>query len=492
MQANKIKDAHASRILKQRNICGAGVGKKWVDGKPTNQDAVLIFVEKKLTKNGVLRKYSAEDLIPKKIDGVPTDVIEAGKIIKHAFTGKVRPLRPGYSCGHGKITAGTIGGFFRDRDGDPIMLSNNHVVANENDANIGDLIFQPGPADSRANRRFRGWEDPARFPYIGALKKFVRLNSNSNTQDSAIVRINDTLIRDNLINDVYPVINRKMSGFKRPEVNMQVQKCGRTTGYTNGRVLALNASFSVGYDFGVARFDKCVVLSNMSKGGDSGSIIFDVHMNAVALLFAGSSSITIANDMELVKNHYGLNLWKETDNTNTIKLGGHHWELFTRDGQVETKNNIATITDNANHHCFLETSFNRSFNSISCTINTGSDRGATWGPGLTIQWPNGMLKVNLRYGGSFGGGFNSIENLAVGKTKPNTDYNVRFRRTRRTYVGEVQDNGKWYTVIEVPRSIFPTNPVAVRIGKTGRLGHIRDYRVASDVGTCSIRNFKVS
>src|SRR5437899_2107843 len=48
---------------------------------------------------------------------------------------------------HPSITAGTIGARVRDALGHVYILSNNHVLANSNNANIGDPEYQPGPFD---------------------------------------------------------------------------------------------------------------------------------------------------------------------------------------------------------------------------------------------------------------------------------------------------------------------------------------------------------
>lgn len=55
-------------------------------------------------------------------------------------------IQPGGSCGHYKITAGTLGGFVED-DEHHYILSNNHVLANSNFCFGDDPILQPGPAD---------------------------------------------------------------------------------------------------------------------------------------------------------------------------------------------------------------------------------------------------------------------------------------------------------------------------------------------------------
>lgn len=484
MKVKSVQEASTNKLLKKDNVCGTGVGEKWVGGKPTGEQAVLVFVQKKYTKVGMFRKYSADEIIPEKIDGVPTDVIEVGRIVKQSgLKTKVRPIEPGYSCGHGDITAGTIGGFFFDADGTPVILSNNHVVANENAAKIGDIVYQPGPTDSRK-----------RHP-IGRLKKFVRIKKNGNIHDSGIVEIDPTLIAGNMIKPYYPVINNSIKGFGNATINMQVQKCGRTTGYTTGRVIGLNGTFSIEYDFGVAKFEKCIVMSAMSKGGDSGSVVTDMNMNAVGLLFAGSPKVTLANPMSFVQQHYGLRIW-DAPPTEEIKIGGDKWQKFTTDGTITQRSGVVTIKENANQHCFLEHSLTGNTKMVACTVNTGNDKGATWGPGLVLQFPTGMLKVNLRHNGEFGGYFNDRYFLNVGKVKPNTEYRLRIRRHNSAWVGEVQDNGKWYTAVAIPQSVFRVNPIAVRIGKTGLLGSTRDHgpsnsQQAGPEGTCKITDFVI-
>ena len=486
-QCQKIQEAHTTQLLKKKGVIGTAVGEKWVDGIPTGLDAILVFVQKKFTDRGVIRKFSSQDLVPADLDGMPTDVIEVGHIKKQAgYKTKVRPVKPGYSVGHGKITAGTIGGVFRDRNGDPVILSNNHVLANENNSRIGDQIYQPGPTDSRGARSS-----------IATLKKFVRLKKSGNIQDSAIAKINADLVRNGLISDIYPTINSRLTGFANAKVGTQVQKCGRTTGYTTGRVMGLNASFSIEYDFGVARFNKCVVLSAMSKGGDSGSIIQNMNEQAVALLFAGSTRVTIANPMNLVRNQYGLKLWSSTGNDGsggsgrlpTVKLGDGRWVVF-KSGQ-----NTATISAKtlklhakANHHCCIERQITR-FNTAQCTVNTGTDKSATWGPGLVIQWPNGYIKVNLRFGGTFGGYFNGSYNINIGRVKPNTNYKIRIRRAGANFTGEVYAGGRWHTVVAVPTRLLPHPPVAIRLGKTDLHGRAVSFSAAGKMGDSTIKNF---
>src|SRR5262249_8384631 len=94
---------------------------------------------------------------------------------------------------------------------------------------------------------------------------------------------------------------------KTPAVGMSVQKSGRTTGVTTGSVQSINTSVRVKYTttcgghkgFVVSYTNQVVVTpGTFSAGGDSGSLIVtndSACPQPVALLFAGSSTVTIGN-----------------------------------------------------------------------------------------------------------------------------------------------------------------------------------------------------
>ena len=77
------------------------------------------------------------------------------------------------------------------------------------------------------------------------------------------------------------------------DAGAKVAKVGRTTGLTRGRVTAFELdNLVVGYDIGNLRFDNQIEIEGagdgpFSQGGDSGSVIVDAELKAVALLFAG-------------------------------------------------------------------------------------------------------------------------------------------------------------------------------------------------------------
>ena len=214
------------------------------------------------------------------------DVRYIGRVVKRAlpcYQSRQRPLLIGSSIGHFRITAGTLGCFVKTRkDGLVRILSNNHVLANENAGRRGDPVTQPGRFDSGK----RGKDT------VGALDSFVRLTrTSSNLVDAAIATVRDGIQFDGQTLRDIGQLNGSSSSIL--ETGDEVRKVGRTTGLRPGRVTAFELdNVIVGYDMGNLRFDDQIEIEGaetgpFSQGGDSGSLIFNGDRQAVALLFAG-------------------------------------------------------------------------------------------------------------------------------------------------------------------------------------------------------------
>jgi hypothetical protein len=151
-------------LLTRSNVVGVAVGFKESEGIVTDEISVVVLVEQKKP----LAALTPQDIVPKEIDGMRTDVVEVG--VLRAFQGaraRYRPVVPsGVSIGHFKVTAGTLGAVVRDKNtGERLLLSNNHVFANSNDAQLGDVILQPAAMD--------GGQNPA--DVVARLERYVRL-----------------------------------------------------------------------------------------------------------------------------------------------------------------------------------------------------------------------------------------------------------------------------------------------------------------------------
>jgi hypothetical protein len=274
------------------NVVGVGIGKKKVRGMVTQDMAVKVYVKEKL--HPLLVKDG--EVIPDEIEGVPTDIEQSGEFsiwrpIPPIYHRKVRPAMGGLSIGHYAITAGTLGGLVK-RGQDTLILSNNHVLANENRGVAGDPILQPGRFDG-------GKEDK---DVIARLDSFVKVQeAQTNTVDAALAMPFDA-------RDVTPEILKigRVRGTRAADLDEKVMKSGRTTRVTNGVVQDLSATLRVGYSMGSFLFTDQMIIQgdkgSFSAGGDSGALIMDYQGNAVGLLFAGSPFFTVANKIENVRN----------------------------------------------------------------------------------------------------------------------------------------------------------------------------------------------
>ncbi len=350
MKISSIKKAqkkHCNNLLKKPNVVSVGYGYKTVKGVKTDKVCIVIGVEKKMGVSSL----RAEEIVPQHIDGIETDIIEIGHVYalaskkdkdkkrrakkRAAFDPKkkFRPAMPGISIGHHKITAGTFGCVV-EKDDQLMILSNNHVLANSNDAVVGDDIYQPGPADggTAADKigtlygfvpiDFGGGTTPPPTEPTCPIAKFVakvinvfayivgsshrllahRPLAGTNIVDAALALPTEEIIKD-IVQIGVPV------GVVDPVLGTSIQKYGRTTSYTTGEILQLGTTISVDYGAsGVATFHDQIVAGNMSAGGDSGSAVLDMDKNLVGLLFAGSATSTIINPMGKVFELLNLKL----------------------------------------------------------------------------------------------------------------------------------------------------------------------------------------
>lgn len=229
------------------------------------------------------------------------------------YQGNTRPLLIGASVGHVDITAGTIGAFVR-RGKTSCILSNNHVLANEDQGKVGDWVLQ--------RARFDGGKQAER---VARLSHWVRLKPHgANLVDAALAAIENGIEYDaSMLRGLVGGRNRKLSGLGPEFVDegSTVYKVGRTTGARRGRVTAFGLdNVVVNYDLGNMRFDDQIEVegsgsSSFSDGGDSGSLIVDSRMAAIALLFAGSEAggrngagLTYANPIRRVLADLGAEL----------------------------------------------------------------------------------------------------------------------------------------------------------------------------------------
>ena len=94
--------------------------------------------------------------------------------------------------------------------------------------------------------------------------------------------------------------------------NQKLQKYGRTSHQTKGRVAGINATVNVNNDTGTARFVGQILVQpgTFIVSGDSGSVAVlqggPENRKPVGLLYASSSLFAIATPIDVVLDRFGL------------------------------------------------------------------------------------------------------------------------------------------------------------------------------------------
>lgn len=315
------QNAHTARLMRDPSVLGTAVGLT-EEGVGT----IIIYVEDTPANAAAKAGFAAT------INGVPvtvelTDKFRAlakpsGAPVRVSHTAKQTvPIQLGTSGGwqfdlaNGFCCGGTLGSLIQV-NGVQYILSNYHVMeadivsgGNNLIAQTGNPTIQPGLIDVNCNA--------AGAQEVGTLVKLGSL-PNSNV-DVGIAQANPGMVRsDGAILEIGTISAQTIAAA----VNKGVKKSGRTSGLTQSKITGLNATISVAYEnecAGGAAFTKTffgqILIANKGssflKGGDSGSLMVEnvaSSPRAIGLLYAGSSSIAVANPITEVLEFIGTKL----------------------------------------------------------------------------------------------------------------------------------------------------------------------------------------
>lgn len=314
-----------TELFDKPNVVATGIGYKIVDGKQSSDLSIVCSVESKKSKKSLL----SSELIPATIQNIPTDIFQSGIIhaLQDAPTGRFRPSPGGVSVGHFRITAGTLGCYVK-KNNKLFILSNNHVLANSNDATVGEAILQPGPTDggTAANDQIAKLSEfvPITFvsgggggggtcPIANATASILNALAGAVGSQTRLTPVKKAQAAENLVdaaiaepldqNDVKNEILNigEIAGVTEATLGMPLKKMGRTTGLTTGSVLQIDVTTQVSYGGSkIGVFVDQFMAGAMSAGGDSGSAVLNDNNELVGLLFAGSTSTTIMSRIQNV------------------------------------------------------------------------------------------------------------------------------------------------------------------------------------------------
>ncbi len=219
---------------------------------------------------------------------------------------------------------GTLGALVTDGNGDLYILSNNHVLAESDQARIGDTVVQPALVDLNCN--------PQAGRTVGALRYVVPLQSHQTNVDAALAAATPAVDGTGAILQLGPSINGVLtpaapaagtgetltSGLLN---QLHVVKSGRTTGLTCSTVNTVNLSVQVDYYYDCAEtqpyYTKTYVNqigipgASFADSGDSGALVLDAgNAQPVGLFFASGADDTnhgfsVANPIQDVLSELG-------------------------------------------------------------------------------------------------------------------------------------------------------------------------------------------
>src|SRR5215475_2545968 len=194
--------------------------------------------------------------------------------------------------------SGTLGALIQDSSGNHYILSNNHVLAdtetkvNSGSAPFNDAVSQPGLVDVACNA------NSANSNIVAHVTNWVPLGTHN--VDAAIAEVVPGDVSGSILG-IGPV----SATVATPSVGEAVAKSGRTTQLTCSSISAVDTAVRVRYQDGCGKGRKFSIIytgqvligsNSFSAGGDSGSLIVDQStLQPVGLLYAGSSTVTIAN-----------------------------------------------------------------------------------------------------------------------------------------------------------------------------------------------------
>ncbi|MPQ44618.1 hypothetical protein [Clostridium tarantellae] len=306
-----IINNYNSFFLNKKNVIGIGRGFKVINGINTKELSLNVLVEKKVS----LSNLEKNNIIPENFLGIKTDVIQVGRInlnnresnlpkprLQSNPFSLVRPLRAGYSISPiNSEFSGTLGCIvFDNLNNKPYILSNNHVLADNNKLEVGTPIVQPGGELNKNN-------------IIGKLSKVVYLNLSLKKNEGYFDNVPNHA--DCAIAELFPNIPYlkhipsigKVTGISTINLEDKVKKFGISTHDTEGVIENLDVVIKCPVKPGAnAIFSKQIAATRMSDKGDSGSLVVDANKKAVGIVFCATKSLTIINPINLILNYFNV------------------------------------------------------------------------------------------------------------------------------------------------------------------------------------------
>jgi hypothetical protein len=282
-----IKREVERKLVTVPGVSGVDVGLKEVGGEQTPTHAILVFVRSK-------GEYAPEDEIPRTIEGVPTDVIEASfeelapTSVSATDAGTVDTVRydpaQGGSCispARLNDTYGTLGMLVKDaQTSAQLWLSAYHVMCVDSSwPNVDKGIVQPAlwaggnPATDTIGTILRGTYGQVVVPWGYDL--YV---------DAAVCDISGRAVSTSIVSQGTP------KGARNASMGDLVAKYGATTHLTRGQIVSTNFTVETSGTTFYYQYRAGPPFPGqppLAVGGDSGAPVLDSNGYAIGLIKAG-------------------------------------------------------------------------------------------------------------------------------------------------------------------------------------------------------------
>lgn len=206
---------------------------------------------------------------------------------------------------------GTLGALVADDKGQQYILSNNHVLALSDRAQLGDAVVAPGLIDAGCRPQAAGGDEQT----VAHLFGWLRLDDAATNADAALAAVEPGKVdaagrilelgeraADGRLESAAPAAVANHGRGVEASLGLLVAKSGRTTGLTCGTISAIDVDVDVDYfsdcaetrPYRTHRFLHQIAASGnaFTDAGDSGALLVDAaSAEPLGLYFAGGTDV---------------------------------------------------------------------------------------------------------------------------------------------------------------------------------------------------------
>ena len=290
------------------NVVNIGIGMKEKEGNLTEEGCIKIVVSHKMGEPDL----EPDQIIPKEVEGVPTDIIVQKRIVQAAVcatdSASYRPIQGGIQITNIRGTSlggqGTLGCLAQRNSDDSWVILSNHHVLYFSDGEDGDKIGQPLVTCS----------------WCCQANVIAENVDKDESLDCAIASVVDDISIQNVIVEIGDIV-----GTNSPVNGERVRKRGARTGYTSGTISFISPSdnqITINPNPNGGPADDPGGCNNFESGvnlfayhGDSGSVVVNDDNEVIALLFAVSGDYTQGFAYEIGPVEAALNITVQPTST---------------------------------------------------------------------------------------------------------------------------------------------------------------------------------